>query len=340
MEPAGRSTWIGSLGCERCDIVWRAPSQGRSHETTRSLGVKFSYRQILASAVGAVLAAVIASVFGVKGTIVGVAIGSIVATTGTGLAFKSIEKTNKAVKQVVVRAPESSLLRRLGGTDAAGLTEATPLESSASTEETGTSAAAAPEGVTNADTFAPAVTQQLTASSRDPDGPRAGRARPGRSRRIPVRDCPLAGRGPRRLRRLRRLTALRHGRRARHRPTAGRPFRSRWWGHHGGENLREPDDDPAAPDDDDDIHHDVDVVDDLDVALRRPPPIRAPRPRSGGAPPRRPASDPPQRRHPPPPRPRRRFRAPSRRNRAGRRTRPVRPRSREWGVAGTSPGVP
>ena len=133
--------------------------------------MKFSYRQILASAVGAVLAAVIASVFGVKGTIVGVAIGSIVATTGTGLAFKSIEKTNKAVKQVVVRAPESSLLRRLGGTDAAGLTEATPLESSASTEETGTSAAAAPEGVTNADTFAPAVTQQLTASPRDPDGP-------------------------------------------------------------------------------------------------------------------------------------------------------------------------
>lgn len=171
VEPAGRSTWIGSLGSERCDIVWRAPSQGRSHETTRSLGVKFSYRQILASAVGAVLAAVIASVFGVKGTIVGVAIGSIVATTGTGLAFKSIEKTNKAVKQVVVRAPESSLLRRLGGTDAAGLTEATPLESSASTEETGTSAAAAPEGVTNADTYAPAVTQQLTASSRDPDGP-------------------------------------------------------------------------------------------------------------------------------------------------------------------------
>jgi hypothetical protein len=133
--------------------------------------VKFSYRQILASAVGAVLAAVIASVFGVKGTIVGVAIGSIVATTGTGLAFKSIEKTNKAVKQVVVRAPESSLLRRLGGTDAAGLTEATPLVSSASTEETGTSAAAAPEGVTNADTFAPAVTRQLTALSRDPDGP-------------------------------------------------------------------------------------------------------------------------------------------------------------------------
>ena len=87
--------------------------------------MKFSYRQILASAVGAVLAAIVASVFGVKGTVVGVAIGSIAATTGTALAFQSIERTRKAVKQVVVKAPESSLLRRLGGTDAAGVTEST-----------------------------------------------------------------------------------------------------------------------------------------------------------------------------------------------------------------------
>ena len=42
-----------------------------------SPGVKFSVRQILASAAGAVIAAIIASIFGVKGTIVGVAIGSI-----------------------------------------------------------------------------------------------------------------------------------------------------------------------------------------------------------------------------------------------------------------------
>ena len=107
--------------------------------------MKFSYRQILASAAGAVLSAVIASVFGVKGTIVGVALGSIAATTGTALAFQSIERTNKAVKQVVVRAPETSLLRRLGGTNAAGITESTPGDSSAPTEETGTSAATAPD---------------------------------------------------------------------------------------------------------------------------------------------------------------------------------------------------
>ena len=43
--------------------------------------MKFSIRQILASVGGAVIAAVIASAFGVKGTIVGVAIGSAAAIT-------------------------------------------------------------------------------------------------------------------------------------------------------------------------------------------------------------------------------------------------------------------
>jgi hypothetical protein len=113
--------------------------------------MKFSLRQILASSVGAVLAAVVASVFGIKGTIVGVAIGSIAATTGTALVFQSIERTNKAVKQVAVRAPESSLLRRLGGTDVTGITESTPGQSSAPTEETATSAAAAPTDAANAE---------------------------------------------------------------------------------------------------------------------------------------------------------------------------------------------
>jgi hypothetical protein len=106
--------------------------------------MKFSYRQILASAAGAVLSAVIASIFGVKGTIVGVAIGSIAATTGTALVFQSIERTNNAVKQVVVRVPDSAkLLRRLGGTKAAGVTHSEPASDSALQEETVTSAAQA-----------------------------------------------------------------------------------------------------------------------------------------------------------------------------------------------------
>ena len=87
--------------------------------------MKFSFRQILASAAGAVIAAVIASTFGVKGTIVGVAIGSAAATMATALVAQSIERGHEAVKQVVVRAPESStLLRKLGGTRASGGTDA------------------------------------------------------------------------------------------------------------------------------------------------------------------------------------------------------------------------
>jgi hypothetical protein len=82
--------------------------------------VKFSTRQILASATGAVLAALIASTFGVTGTIIGVAIGSCVATMGTALVSQSIERGHRAVKQAVVRAPDDSLIRRLGGTVVSG----------------------------------------------------------------------------------------------------------------------------------------------------------------------------------------------------------------------------
>jgi hypothetical protein len=104
--------------------------------------VKFSVRQIFASAAGAVLAAVIASLFGVKGTIVGVAIGSAAATFGTALVAQSIEQGHKAVKQVVVRVPDSSsLLRRMGGTKAAGVTESASSEPSTLAEETATTGA-------------------------------------------------------------------------------------------------------------------------------------------------------------------------------------------------------
>jgi hypothetical protein len=106
--------------------------------------VKFSYRQILASAGGAVLSAVIASIFGVKGTIVGMAIGSVAATMGTAFVFQSIERTNKAVQQVVVRVPDSTkLLRRLGGTKATEVTRSEVGEGSAPHEETATTAAQA-----------------------------------------------------------------------------------------------------------------------------------------------------------------------------------------------------
>jgi hypothetical protein len=132
--------------------------------------VKFSIRQILASTVGAVCAAVIASVFGVKGTIVGVAIGSAAATMATALVAQSIERGHQAVKQVAVRAPETStLLRKLGGTRASGASASSVDASSAPTEEVGRSepqGVSAPETVEMASTPAPAgETERLEISA-------------------------------------------------------------------------------------------------------------------------------------------------------------------------------
>jgi len=105
--------------------------------------VKFSFRQILASVGGAVIAAIIASTFGVKGTIIGVAIGSAAATIGTALVAQSIERGQQAVKQVVVRAPDSSsLLRKLGATGLSGGAASSVDASSAPTEAMATGGAA------------------------------------------------------------------------------------------------------------------------------------------------------------------------------------------------------
>ena len=84
------------------------------------------------------IAAVIASSFGVKGTIVGVAIGSAAATMATAFVAQSIERGHEAVKQVVVRAPDTAtLLRKLGGTGASGDSSSSQDASSAPTEVIG-----------------------------------------------------------------------------------------------------------------------------------------------------------------------------------------------------------
>jgi hypothetical protein len=132
--------------------------------------VRFSIRQILASTAGAVCAAVIASLFGVKGTIVGVAIGSAAATMATAFVAQSIERGHQAVKQVAVRAPETStLLRRLGGTRASGPSASSVDTSSAPTELVGGSeprGGSAPETVEMASTAAPAgETERLEISA-------------------------------------------------------------------------------------------------------------------------------------------------------------------------------
>jgi hypothetical protein len=141
-----------------------------------------------------VLSAVIASIFGVKGTIVGVAIGSVAATTGSAFLFQSLEKTHDAVKQVVVRVPDRpSLLRRLGGTRAAGVTESEPPASTLTDEAASGTAAAgaavdsgAPEGTTfhsnAAATTDTTTTDAATATLGELTVPVAAGARPERER--------------------------------------------------------------------------------------------------------------------------------------------------------------
>jgi hypothetical protein len=134
--------------------------------------VKFSIRQILASTAGAVCAAIILSVFGVKGTIVGVAIGSAAATMGTAFVAQSIDRGHQVVKQVAVRAPESStLLRRLGGTGASRPSDSSvdADASSAPTEvvgQSGPQGGSAPETIEMASAAAPAAeTERLEISA-------------------------------------------------------------------------------------------------------------------------------------------------------------------------------
>jgi hypothetical protein len=124
--------------------------------------VKFSIRQILASASGAVIAAVIASAFGVKGTIIGVAIGSAAATTGTALVAQSIERGHKAMKQVAERVPDSStLLRRLGTTGTSNAPDP-----SASSAPAGPRDAAAETSAMESPAAPVAATERLEVSAR------------------------------------------------------------------------------------------------------------------------------------------------------------------------------
>jgi hypothetical protein len=88
--------------------------------------IRLSPKQVAASATGAVVAALIASFFGEKGTIVGIALGSVVATTATALVMQSLERTHQAVQQAVQSSDRTSVLRRLGSSRPVGsVSEAT-----------------------------------------------------------------------------------------------------------------------------------------------------------------------------------------------------------------------
>ena len=74
------------------------------------------------------------------------AIGSAAATMGTAFVAQSIDRGHQVVKQVAVRAPESStLLRRLGGTGASG-PSASSVDADASSAPTEVVGRSGPQG--------------------------------------------------------------------------------------------------------------------------------------------------------------------------------------------------
>jgi len=130
--------------------------------------MKLSYRQLLASAGGAVIAAAIASLFGVKGTIVGVAIGSAAATFGTAFLAQQIDRGHAAVKQVVVRVPETSTLHRLlGGTATAGVAEFTAEKTTPPPVESGTATESGPATVASSVAVPLDLSTQAAAAAAD-----------------------------------------------------------------------------------------------------------------------------------------------------------------------------
>ena len=70
--------------------------------------MNLSAKQILASVLGAVLAALALSYLGAAGTIVGVAVGSASATLGTAVVFHSLEKGHRRVRKILERPLSSA----------------------------------------------------------------------------------------------------------------------------------------------------------------------------------------------------------------------------------------
>jgi len=70
--------------------------------------VRLSWKQLVASVSGAVLAAFALASLGATGTILGVALGSAAATVGSAIAFQSLEKGHQKVRGLVVKDAISS----------------------------------------------------------------------------------------------------------------------------------------------------------------------------------------------------------------------------------------
>lgn len=82
--------------------------QDNDHKPARSLGL--SPAQIAGSALSAVSAAFVASWAGTTGTLIGAAVGSVVATIGATLYTSSLRRSSEAVRRAAAQVRQTSLM--------------------------------------------------------------------------------------------------------------------------------------------------------------------------------------------------------------------------------------
>jgi hypothetical protein len=98
----------------RTDPDVRAPASLAREESTREKNEgQLSALQVAAGALAAVSAAVIASFFGVAGTVIGAAVASVVSTVGAAVYTESMRRTHAGLRRLV-RSPQAPVHRSAG----------------------------------------------------------------------------------------------------------------------------------------------------------------------------------------------------------------------------------
>jgi hypothetical protein len=110
-----------------------SPSQEHAKDTNdrETKGLDLSVTQLLAGALAAVSSAVAASYFGVAGTLLGAAVGSVIGTVATAVYKHSLARTTEKVREIVpiqtvVLRPLSDTTRRLRANGGNGAPENSP----------------------------------------------------------------------------------------------------------------------------------------------------------------------------------------------------------------------
>ena len=98
----------------RTDPDVRTPASSAREESTREKNEgQLSALQVAAGALAAVSAAVIASFFGVAGTVIGAAVASVVSTVGAAVYTESMRRTHAGLRRLV-RSPQAPVHRSAG----------------------------------------------------------------------------------------------------------------------------------------------------------------------------------------------------------------------------------